>query len=58
MRAFLEDAGAGGVDDDAAEELARILENYIGYISEEAIALAQEDDRGTVTRDDIIHAEQ
>lgn len=57
MRAFLVDAGAEEVDPEAAEELAELLENYIGYLSEEAVALAREEERNVVTRDDILRAE-
>ncbi len=58
MRTLLRDAGAPDVEDAAAEELAELLENYIGYLAEEAVALAQEDGRAAVTGDDILQAEK
>lgn len=58
MRKILEEEGAEEVGDEAAEELAEVLEKYIGYISEEAVAQAREEDRSAVTRADIIAAEE
>lgn len=57
MRTLLKEAGADSVSDEAAAELAQTLENYIGYISEEAVAQARDDERAVVTRDDIMAAE-
>ncbi|MDY6768760.1 MAG: histone-like protein [Candidatus Nanohaloarchaea archaeon] len=42
----------------AAEELAEVLENYIGYITEEAAGLAREDGRDAITQQDIVEAEK
>lgn len=58
MKQLLQDAGAENVSDAAAENLARTLETYIGYVTEEAVVLAQNDDRKTVNREDVITAEQ
>ncbi|MDY6776843.1 MAG: histone [Candidatus Nanohaloarchaea archaeon] len=58
MRKILEEEGAEEVGDEAAEELAEVLEKYIGYISEEAVAQAREEGRSAVTRADIIAAEE
>lgn len=58
MREALVEAGATDVDEAAAEEFAELLENYIGYISEEAVALADEEDRSAVTGEDILQAEK
>ncbi len=57
-RQLLESAGAEDVSDEAAEELAQTLETYAGYISEEAIALAIDEDRNVVRKQDIIEAER
>lgn len=57
MKALLQEAGAEAVADDAAEELARTLETYIGYVTEEAVVLARNDDRKTVAREDVVEAE-
>lgn len=57
-RALLERAGAEDVSDEAATELAQTLETYAGYISEEAIAQAVDNDRGVVRREDVIEAER
>ncbi|MFB6216604.1 MAG: hypothetical protein ABEJ72_06515 [Candidatus Aenigmatarchaeota archaeon] len=56
-REMLEEAGADEVDQEAAEEFAQVLENYMGYISEEAVARADGDER-PVTEEDIISAEE
>lgn len=58
MKQVLQDAGAADVSGTAAEELAETLENYIGYISEEAVAQARQQDRTAVRREDIIAAEE
>lgn len=55
---LLKDAGATDVSDAAAKKLAETLETYAGYISEEAIALAADEERSVVTREDIIEAER
>lgn len=57
-RRLLREAGATDVSDDAAEELAQTLETYAGYISEEATALAIDDDRNVVKKEDVIEAER
>ncbi len=57
MAAVLRAAGAEDVDEAAAEELGQVLENYVGYIAEEAVAQAREQDRQAVTREDVIAAE-
>jgi len=43
---------------EAAEELAEVLENYIGYITEEAGGQARESGRDVITRADIVEAEK
>lgn len=57
VKELLKDAGADGIADDAAKELAQTLETYAGYISEEATALARDEERSVVTKQDIIKAE-
>lgn len=58
MKDLLRSAGAEDVEEDAAEEMARVLENYIGYITEEAVALADADGRKTVDKADVVRAEE
>ncbi len=53
---LLQDAGAEDVTGDAAEELGGLLEVFAGYITEEAIALANEDGRQVVEKQDIEQA--
>lgn len=55
---LLKDAGADDVSDEAAAEFARTLETYAGYISEEAIAQAIDNDRSIVRKEDVIEAER
>ncbi len=57
-RQLLAAAGAEDVSDEAAEELAQTLETYAGYISEEATALARDDERTVVTKEDVMEAER
>lgn len=58
MQAVLQAAGAESVDEAAAEELAAVLENYMGYIAEEAVAQARDNERGHVAREDVVAAEE
>lgn len=55
--ALIEAAGAEP-SDEAAEQLAELLENYIGYITEEAMGQAREDGRDVITKADILEAEK
>lgn len=57
MEALLEEQGASDAGG-ASEELAEVLENYIGYITEEALGQAREDGRDVITRNDIVEAEK
>ncbi|MDY6761514.1 MAG: histone-like protein [Candidatus Nanohaloarchaea archaeon] len=57
IQALLKEEGASA-STAAAEELAEVLENYIGYITEEAIGLAREDGRDAITKQDIVEAEK
>ncbi len=57
MRALVEENGAG-ITEEAAEELAEVLENYIGYITEEAAGQARESGRDVITKADIVEAEK
>ncbi len=58
MEKILEEAGSSEVDERAATELAELLENYIGYITEEAAAQAREDGRKEITEEDVLRAEE
>lgn len=53
---LLKDAGAEDVTGDAAEEFGGLLEVFAGYVTEEAIALANEDGRQVVEKQDIEQA--
>ncbi|MDY6771133.1 MAG: histone [Candidatus Nanohaloarchaea archaeon] len=55
-RRLLEEAGAEDVEEDAAEELADTIELFAGYISEEAVGIAQESKRKVITKDDVEQA--
>lgn len=46
------------ISGEAAEEIAEVLENYIGYITEEAGGQARESGRDVITREDIVEAEK
>lgn len=57
-RELLLKAGAADVSDAAAAELAQTLELYAGYVSEEAVAQARDDDRKVIRKDDVVKAEK
>ncbi|MDY6769798.1 MAG: histone-like protein [Candidatus Nanohaloarchaea archaeon] len=57
VEALLAEHGASGTGE-AVEELAQVLENYIGYITEEAGGQAREDGRDVITKQDILAAEK
>ncbi len=57
VRALLEDEDSS-MSTAAAEDLAEVLENYIGYITEEAMGLAREDGRDAIMQQDIVKAEK
>lgn len=52
-RKLLVEAGAEEVDDRAADELANLLDLFAGHISEEAVALVEDDGRTVVQEQDI-----
>lgn len=56
MKEILKGAGAERVSKDAIKELGKLLEQYAGYVTEEAIAKAQKDGRKTIRKKDIIEA--
>lgn len=56
MKRILKEAGASRVSREAAEKLSEVLEMYAGYISEEAVGQAQEHDRKTVRKEDVMQA--
>jgi histone H3/H4 len=53
MKEMIKSQGDKRVSEDSAEELREILEMFAGDIAEEAIAVADEDDRKTVRAEDI-----
>ncbi len=56
MKEIFKNEGSKRVSEDSAEELAEILETFAGDVAEEAIAVAEEDDRKTVREGDIREA--
>ncbi|MCJ7478656.1 MAG: NFYB/HAP3 family transcription factor subunit [Candidatus Nanohaloarchaeota archaeon QJJ-7] len=58
MKELLKEKGASDVEEEAAEELAEVLENYIGYITEEAIGQAREKEKDVIGKEDILEAEK
>jgi histone H3/H4 len=56
MKEMIKSQGDKRVSEDSAEELRMILETFAGDIAEEAIAVAEEDDRKTVRAEDIREA--
>lgn len=56
MKEIIKDQGDKRVSEDSAEELRRVLEMFAGDVSEEAIAIARENDRKTVRAEDIREA--
>lgn len=57
MKEFLKGSGANQIEGEVTEEFAEVLENYIGYITEEAVGLSEESGKVTVTQEDIAEAE-
>jgi len=55
-RTILHEAGAEDVEDDAADELAKLLDLFAGHLSEEAVALVEDDGRTVIQQDDIQQA--
>lgn len=56
MKEMIKSQGDKRVSEDAADEMRKILEMFAGDVSEEAIAVARENDRKTVRREDIKEA--
>ena len=56
MKEMIKSQGDKRVSEDAAEEMRKILEMFAGDVAEEAIAVARENDRKTVRREDIKEA--
>ena len=56
MKQMIEERGDIRVSEDAAEKLGEMLELFAGDVSEEAIAVAQEDDRKTIRAEDVREA--
>ncbi len=56
MKEMIKDQGDKRVSRDSAEEMREILEMFAGDVSEEAIAIAGEDDRKTVRAEDVREA--
>lgn len=56
MKEMIKSQGDKRVSEDAADEMQQILEMFAGDVAEEAIAIAREDDRKTVRREDVKEA--
>lgn len=56
MKEMIKSQGDKRVSEDAADELRQVLEMFAGDVAEEAIAVAQEDDRKTVRGEDVKEA--
>lgn len=56
MKEIFKNEGSKRVSEDSAEELAEILERFAGDVAEEAIAVANEDNRKTIREEDIKEA--
>ncbi len=53
---ILKDQGDKRVSDEASIELTEVLERFAGDVSEEAIAIAEKNERKTVRKEDIQEA--
>lgn len=53
MKEMIKEEGDKRVSEASAEELREILEMFAGDVAEEAIAIAENDDRKTVRAEDI-----
>lgn len=53
MKEIIKSQGDKRVSEDSADELRKVLEMFAGDVSEEAIAIAKEDNRKTVRAEDI-----
>jgi histone H3/H4 len=56
MKQMIKSQGDKRVSEDSAEALADVLETFAGDVSEEAIAVAKEDGRKTVRKEDVRQA--
>jgi histone H3/H4 len=56
MKQMIKSQGDKRVSEDSAEALADVLETFAGDVSEEAIAVAKEDGRKTVRKEDVREA--
>lgn len=56
MKEMIKNEGDKRVSEDSAEELREVLEMFAGDVAEEAIAVAQDNDRKTVRAEDIKEA--
>jgi len=56
MKEIFKSEGSKRVSENSAEELAEILETFAGDVAEEAIAVAEEDNRKTIREGDIKEA--
>lgn len=56
MKEMIKSQGDKRVSEDAADEMRKILEMFAGDVAEEAIAVARENERKTVRREDIKEA--
>ena len=58
MKEMIKSQGNKRVSEESAERLGDILETFAGDVAEEAIAIAKEDGRKTIRKDDIKKALQ
>jgi histone H3/H4 len=56
MKDMIKSQGDKRVSEDSAEELANVIETFAGDVSEEAIAIAEENGRKTVRSEDVRQA--
>lgn len=56
MKEVIKSQGDKRVSEDSAEKLGNVLETFAGDVSEEAIAVAKDNDRKTVRAEDIREA--
>lgn len=56
MKEMVKNQGDKRVSEEAAEELGQILEMFAGDLAEESVAVAQDDDRKTVRKEDVREA--
>jgi histone H3/H4 len=56
MKEMIKTQGDKRVSEDAAEELGQILEMFAGDLAEESVAVARDNDRKTIRKEDVKEA--